>query len=145
MKQLYYAFQNIIRGKDSNIIKIVSITCGLLVSIILFAKIAFELSYDTWFPNSDRLYVVKMAWSEGGKAYAGSTLYPIGSTIQQHFPEMVENTTTLNDFTCKVGNGIKKQSETCFFVDSTFFQTMEIPVVKGNITDLTQPDALFIS
>ena len=70
MKQLYYALQNIIRGKDSNIIKIVSITCGLLVSIILFAKIAFELNYDTWFPNSNRLYVVKMAWREGGKAYA---------------------------------------------------------------------------
>ncbi len=145
MKQLYYALQNIIRGKDSNIIKIVSITCGLLVSIILFAKIAFELNYDTWFPNSNRLYVVKMAWREGGKAYAGSTLYPIGNTIHQHFPEMVENTTTLADRTCKVGNGIKKQSETCFIVDSTFFQTMEIPVLKGNITDLTQPDVLFIS
>ena len=36
MKQIYYAIQNIIRGKDSTIIKVVSLSLGLFLSIILF-------------------------------------------------------------------------------------------------------------
>ena len=42
MKQLKYAIQNVIRGKGSNIVKVVSITLGLLVSVILIAKVAYE-------------------------------------------------------------------------------------------------------
>lgn len=48
MKQLKYAIQNVIRGKGSNIVKVVSITLGLLVSVILIAKVAYELSYDNF-------------------------------------------------------------------------------------------------
>ena len=43
MKQLKYAIQNVIRGKGSNIVKVVSITLGLLVSVILIAKVAIRI------------------------------------------------------------------------------------------------------
>ena len=145
MKQIYYAIQNIIRGKNSNLVKVISISCGLLVAIILFAKIAFELSYDTCFPNSDRLYVIKTAWNKEEKFYAGNTLYPVAETIAKHFPEQVENATTWDYMHCKIGNGTKKQEEMYFTVDSTFFQTFEIPLLRGNVQDLNQPDVFFIS
>ena len=145
MKQIYYAIQNIIRGKNSNLVKVISISCGLLVAFILFAKIAFELSYDTCFPNSDRLYVIKTAWNKEEKFYAGNTLYPVAETIAKHFPEQVENATTWDYMHCKIGNGTKKQEELYFTVDSTFFQTFEIPLLRGNVQDLNQPDVFFIS
>ena len=59
MKQLKYAIQNVIRGKGSNIVKVVSITLGLLVSVILIAKVAYELSYDNFYRDNEQLYVVK--------------------------------------------------------------------------------------
>ena len=66
MKQLKYAIQNVIRGKGSNIVKVVSITLGLLVSVILIAKVAYELSYDNFYRDNEQLYVVKTGW-DGGK------------------------------------------------------------------------------
>ena len=49
MKQIYYAIQNIIRGRSSTFIKVASLSLGLFISIILFARVAFELNYDTYY------------------------------------------------------------------------------------------------
>ena len=75
MKQLKYAIQNVIRGKGSNIVKVVSITLGLLVSVILIAKVAYELSYDNFYRDNEQLYVVKTGW-DGGKPLHGNNIYP---------------------------------------------------------------------
>lgn len=47
MRQLYYTLQTLIRGKGSNLIKIISLGLGLAVSILIFSRQAFELNYDT--------------------------------------------------------------------------------------------------
>ena len=62
MKQIYYAIQNIIRGKDSTIIKVVSLSLGLFLSIILLARVALELSFDTFYQDYEQLHVVQTAW-----------------------------------------------------------------------------------
>ena len=64
MKQLYYAIQMIVRGKDSSVIKIVSLSLGLLISIILFARVAFEFNCDNFYEDTDRLFLVETAWKD---------------------------------------------------------------------------------
>ena len=61
MNTIYYAIQNIIRGKDSTIIKVVSLSLGLFLSIILFARVALELNYDTFYQEHERN--LHRAWS----------------------------------------------------------------------------------
>ena len=46
MKQFHYTIQTLIRDRRSCVIKVISLSLGLLVSIILFSRVAFELSYD---------------------------------------------------------------------------------------------------
>lgn len=46
MKQLYYAIQTILHGRGSNVTKVISLSLGLTVGILLFSQIAFELSYE---------------------------------------------------------------------------------------------------
>lgn len=43
MKQLYYAIQTILHGRGSNVTKVISLSLGLTVGILLFSQIAFEL------------------------------------------------------------------------------------------------------
>ena len=52
MKQLYYTIQTLLRGRGSNVIKVISLTLGLLVGILLFARVAFELNYDSYYSVS---------------------------------------------------------------------------------------------
>lgn len=85
MKQLKYAIQNVIRGKGSNIVKVVSITLGLLVSVILIAKVAYELSYDNFYRDNEQLYVVK----QGGMVesrFMAITFIPLLLRLPGTFP-----------------------------------------------------------
>ena len=49
MNQIYYAIQNIIRGKDSTLVKVVSLSLGLFLSIILFALVGSQFNYDSFY------------------------------------------------------------------------------------------------
>ena len=60
MKQLYYVVQTLLHGRNANVIKIVSLGLGLMMSILLFARVAFDLSYDTHFKDYQNLHQV---WS----------------------------------------------------------------------------------
>ena len=95
MKQFHYTIQTLIRDRRSCVIKVISLSLGLLVSIILFSRVAFELSYDNCFQDVDNLYIVKTEWIKDGviKGNAGSyTLIPIASTVAEEFPKAVSYT-----------------------------------------------------
>ena len=101
MKQIYYAVQTTLRGKNSIFIKIISLALGLLVSIILFARVAFELDYDSFYEEADRVFVVETAWGNDktGNVNAGPyVIYPTAAVITSHFPKEVESHTTFSDF-----------------------------------------------
>ena len=49
MRQLYYTVQILLRGRGSNFIKLVSLTLGLLIGILLFSQIVYELSYENFY------------------------------------------------------------------------------------------------
>ena len=59
MRQLYYTIRYLLRGRGGNVIKVLSLTLGLGVGLILFARVAFELSFDTFFDRSC-VYIVSV-------------------------------------------------------------------------------------
>lgn len=61
-RHIYYTLQSLLHKQGSNAIKIVSLALGLLMSVFLFARIAFELSFDNFYHDSDNLYIVKTGW-----------------------------------------------------------------------------------
>ena len=65
MKTIYYAIQNIIRGKDSTLIKVVSLSLGLFFSIVMFALVGMQLSFDSFYRDNENIYVAETAWDSG--------------------------------------------------------------------------------
>ena len=148
MNQIYYAIQNIVRGKDSTLVKVVSLSLGLFFSIILFALIGTQLSYDSFYQDNEDIYVVETAWDSGqGLEYKSYLcVYPTAKTLLEHFPEQIETATVISLFSPKtVQHGSENIWLNLIQADSLFFQTMGIPLIEGNAQDLTQPDALFLS
>ncbi len=149
MKQIYYAIQNIIRGKSSTFIKVVSLSLGLFISIILFARVAMELSYDTFYQDHKQLHLVQTTWDfgKGGTPEINNNIYPVGPTILQHFPDQVESATVINSFwPIEFKHGDRIYEENDFLgADSLFFQTMRIPLLEGNAQELGMPNVVFMS
>lgn len=68
MKQFYYTIQTLLRGQGNNMIKIVSLTLGLFVGILLFSRVAFELNYDSYYQEPENLFLtLRTVVSQGEK------------------------------------------------------------------------------
>ena len=144
MKTIYYAIQNIIRGKDSTFIKVVSLSLGLFLSIVLFALVGTELSYDSFYQDNEDIYVVETCWEGGKSSYY--CIYPTAKALMEHFPEHVEVATVINNLTPRyVQFGKEDIRLNLIGVDSLFFQTMGIPLIEGNASDMNIPDAICLS
>ena len=148
MKTIYYAIQNIIRGKDSTLIKVVSLSLGLFFSIVMFALVGMQLSFDSFYRDNENIYVAETAWDSGkGLEYKNYfCIYPTAKTLTEHFPEQVESATVICENAPRaVQLGKEHIRLRLIQADSLFFQTMGIPLIEGNALDLRMPDALFLS
>lgn len=78
MKQLYYAIQTILHGRGSNVTKVISLSLGLTVGILLFSQIAFELSYEKCYPEAGNLGIVRAYYHnlETGESMGISMIIP---------------------------------------------------------------------
>lgn len=148
MKTIYYAIQNIIRGKDSTLIKVVSLSLGLFFSIIIFAMVGMQLGFNSFYQDNENIYAAETAWDSGQgfdtKNYY--CMYPTAKTLMEHFPEQIESATVIANFAPRsLQHGKEDIRLALIQADSLFFQTMGIPLVEGNALDLRMPDALFLS
>ena len=56
MRDLNIAIRSLFKRGRHNVTKIVSLSIGLAIGLVLIAKIYFEQSYDSFYPNADRIY-----------------------------------------------------------------------------------------
>lgn len=92
MKQIYYVIQTLLRGRGSNIIKIISLGLSLTMSILLFSRVAYEQSFDTCYKDYDNLYQIWSVFTVKGEKYPPQeqNCGPVAGAILENFPEQVE-------------------------------------------------------
>lgn len=150
MKQIFYAYQNIIRGWTEQTIKVVSLAVGLLVSILLFARVAFELNYDNFYPEAEKVYLVQCAYTGNDGTTEEPSPYVYGKVpgaLLENFSEYIESATVIrDDFSCILFNGENRFTDFKTIVsDEHLFATTGIRVLKGEAAALTRPDVVFLS
>lgn len=150
MKQIYYVIQTLIHGKESIPFKVISLALGLGMSILLFARVAYEQSYDTCFRDYNRIYQVWSIFIMEGENPEPQTMNmgPLAGVILESFPKEVESATCTNYYLASwplyYGNVRFNEKKIC--ADSLFFQTMGIEVLSGNpVQELQQPNVIYLS
>jgi putative ABC transport system permease protein len=129
-------------------IKTLSLTLGLFVGILLFAKIAFELNYNTDYREPENLCTIMAHYTiQGVKENAYPIVMgPVAGAIGDAFPEEIEYATTIrDDGTASYFIGNDQFDYRTLYGDTLFFRTMGITVLEGNVKELANPDMVFIS
>ena len=149
MKQLYYVIRTLLRGRGSNIIKVISLGLGLTMSILLFSRVAFEQSYDTCYKDYDDLYQIYSIFSAEGEQFEPQkqNCGPVAGAILENFPKEVEAATSIAYFVSSpLYNGSVRIDARKILAYSLFFKTMGFEVLSGNPEkDLMQIDVIFLS
>ena len=148
-RHIYYTLQSLLHKQGSNAIKIVSLALGLLMSVFLFARIAFELSFDNFYHDSDNLYIVKTGWLKNGVLEGGESSYtiiPVPNVIAEEFSDKVQAATvSCSLFGDKYKLGNRPLELKTVVADTLYFSVLGLDVVKGNPQDLANPDVVFLS
>ena len=56
MKNLFFALRYSLKSLHGNISRVVSITLGLALGLLAFSFIVFDLSYNSFLPDKERVY-----------------------------------------------------------------------------------------
>lgn len=156
MRQIYYSIRTLLRERSSNIIRIISLSLGLTIGILLFSQIAFELNYEQCYPESERLAIVRgqitnltsgETMGDDGSNYDYTVCDPVAATLAQDMPEEIESAScVLSGRQYKMYYENKLIQDTHYiYADTCFFQTFGIPVLKGNPKDMIMPGSVFVS
>lgn len=156
MRQIYYSIRTLLRERGTNIIRVISLSLGLTIGILLFSQIAFELSYEYCYPEPERLAIVRClttnlstgeTMGDDGNNYDYTLFDVVASTLAQDMPEEIEFASCV-----LTGQGMSIYYEdkllsdvNYIYADTCFFRTFGIPVLKGNPKDMIMPGSVFVS
>ena len=143
------AWRNMLRDKTHFLINTSGLALSMFCAMLVILWISDELSYEKFFPESDRVYrlVQDQHYDNGDmlKVAANPGILPI---------YLKENYSGIKQFTrfrplankVLVQNNETKFYEDITYVDSTFFQVFQLPFVIGNpLKCLEDPNSIVIT
>lgn len=146
---LIIALRNIKKNKGFAFINVAGLAIGLAVFALISLYIQFELSYDRFHENIDRMYRVEQILDHGTyKEPDVGCPTPLSQVLVADFPEIEKVTRMIRS-----GSGLFKTEQdttlsvrNIFFVDNSFFDIFTFPLLKGNQESaLTDPYSIVIT
>ena len=145
---LKIAWRNILKNKGIFTINIVGLALGIGSCLIIMLFVVDELSYDQYNENADEIVnVVFRAKINGEEIKEGAVMAPVGKTLKQEFPEVLDATRIRNIGMPKIIIENESYREDRFaFVDANFFNVFTLPIIDGNtINPLQEPNTAVIT
>ncbi len=134
---LKLAWRNLIKNKGFSALNVIGLSIGLAVVTLIFVWINFELSYNQFHINKDRIYEVNNQYNINGEISTwNSTPKIMGPTIKKDYPEVeaVSRYSYEEDFLFSVDG--KNLKATGNIVDQDFLKMFSFPLLEGKKTSV---------
>ena len=147
---LTIALRNLKKHKAFSIINILGLTIGMVVCILILLYVRFELSYDKFHKNYDRIYRVEKSSSNETEfnLTCPAVLAPV---LKKNYPEVENVTRILNPswFQPKVLMQYKDKQfyeERYLNIEPNFFEIFDFEFIEGNSKDaFTNPNSIVLT
>ena len=148
MNNLFVVFRSFSKRKN-NTIKIISLSIGLSLGLTLIAKIFYEKSYDSFFPDKEHIYLVMSSVSSGENSeYSQRISGGVASGISAEIPD-IEAATRFTGIAYDdifVITDKRKLQGNFILADATLFDIFPRKVLAGDVKDvLSRPMYVMIS
>lgn len=148
MRYFNFALRGLSRKGSLNGLKIICLAAGLALGLVLVAKVVFEGSYDSFYPDSDRVYKVMSNFERDKNTETyGQVSGAIAPAMMRELPEVdcaTRYTGLIGNSLCEVGTENKFNAIT-IFADSMFFEVLPRPIIVGDPRGLREAGQTLIS
>ncbi len=130
------AWRNIVRNKALSFIKILRLSIGLTVCILIFLYSKDEITFDRFHANNENIYRVIQDMRVGDDAHKLSiTASSLGEAFQTEIPE-VRASVRLSGISATVNRGDDVFAENLSVADNNFFSVFSFNLVSGNTASI---------
>ena len=123
------------KRKTDILIKVLSLGIGLAVGIVLIAKVFFELSYDSFYKDIDRVYTIN-TWitQQGNEKDYGQVSGAVAVGFMEEVPGVEQGTRTTFVFNgdTYLDESSNKLTATLVCADTCFFKVFDRPILAGD-------------
>jgi putative ABC transport system permease protein len=131
------AVRNLLRNKSASLIKVTSLSVGMICFAIISLFVYNELSYDRFHTDAQQVFrVVKDFIDDDGSRLPDATTPPaFGPAIQKEIPEVEYSTRIFPNWGRKYlvqHDDNRTYEEGVVRIDSSFFEVFTFPFVKGD-------------
>jgi len=146
---LKIAWRNIIRQKGYSGINIIGLAIGIAACLLILQYVSFELSYENFHENKDRIYRVQLDRFDNGKLSTqwAAGAYAVGNSFKDAIPE-IEDYVKLapRDPVIAGVNNQPIKINKVFYATNSFFSIFTYPLIAGDKkTALIEPFTAAIS
>ncbi len=121
---LKIAFRNLRKYKTQNAISILGLAVGFVCFSLSTIWIRYEMSYDSFHPKADRIYLVQLHHRKWDTVNAdasevnSSITYPLGRYLKSSFPEIED--------VCSISPVEKENGVSIIYTDTAFFNMFDL-------------------
>src|SRR5262245_60090534 len=125
------AWRNITRQKGYSGINIIGLAIGIAACLLILQYVSFELSYENFHVNKDRIYRVRQDRYDNGKISTQwvSGAYAVGNSFKDAIPEIEDYVKVVpRDVVIAEVNNQPLQLKKVFFASSSYFNIFSYPL-----------------
>ncbi len=157
MLQNYFktAIRNLVRNKKFSLINVAGLSIGIASCLLIFSVVRYELSYDRFQPNYDRIFhVAREDRFPSGVSYTPGTPYPALEALRAKFPQITCGVLFSNSgsqLTVVGPDGTPSKEKRfieesgVFFADPQFFKIFNSHWLSGTPAVLDRPGSIVLS
>lgn len=142
------ALRNMWKNKAFSFVNITGLVVGITACLLILQYVSFELSFDQFHHDADRIYrVTNDRFQQGKLVQHGTITYPgVAPAMGKDFNEIESHTTIGNPGTFSLQKDQKIYEDKGAYVNDQFLTVFTFPLLVGNPeTALKAPNAIVIS
>ena len=146
---LIIAFRNFQRYKGNTLINIVGLVLGISVFFLIIQYVTFELSYDSFNKNADKIYRVRNDRIYSDKHDKSAGCPPaVAPTLKKEFPEVLESARLRGTDVTYIDKekNVSEILEKVYYTETSFLKIFSFALLYGSkFTVLEEPYNIIIS
>jgi len=150
------SFRYLMKHKVFSLINICGLALGMSASFLIIQYVCYQMSYDTFHKNADRIYRVCHNRYQGNALQyeKAQTFIPTGEALKNDFPEVQDFTTLFKisdqaeiniSYHNENGEIVKFNEENVYHVKGNFLNIFSIPILSGADRISLEPKTVLIS
>jgi putative ABC transport system permease protein len=150
--QLILAWRNLRKNKSYTLINILGLSSGIACAILIFTLVSYQLSFDRFHPDADRVYRVVTIFHEENIEYQSGVPQPLGKAFLNDYSYAEAAARVVSSSSALISLPYEKQvkkfeeEDGVAYADPGFFDIFRFPLVNGSSGPLlTEPNTALIT